>query len=96
MHTIENFEIMPAAPKALISFHEEDAPSGFGQSVLSRRGPTRDGVLTFEGVGPDGAFAIGFGPVTEQLEATMSAYTELTFAALNERGVAYALELLVP
>jgi hypothetical protein len=96
MHTIENFEIISGAPQALISFHADDAPAWFGESVLSRRGPTKDGILTFEGVGPDGAFTIGFGPVTDQVEAMLLAYTQVTFAALNERGVAYAVELLTP
>lgn len=93
LHTIESFEVLPEGDKVLITFHEEDAPSWFGKSVLNRRGASRNQLLVFEGMGPDGSFEIGFGPVTQGLADRMTTFTQLTFVALAESGPVYAVEL---
>lgn len=92
MHRVPNFEVMPEADKALLTFHAEDAPASLEKSVLHRR-TLRHTSLVFEGMGPDGAFEIAFGPMSDSLAERLDKIGQWTVVGLHQHGVAYSLEL---
>lgn len=94
MHRVPNFEVMPEADKALLTFHAEDAPAFLEKSVLHRRRMDQAS-LVFEGMGPDGAFEVAFGPMSDHLAERLGRFLQWTVVGLDQQGVAYALELHV-
>lgn len=95
---INNFEIMRdtahVPPQGTISFHDDDAPAWLKDSQLHRvRVDLQRGLLVVEGVGPQGLFALPFGPMALPLAQSLEVIHEWLFVALGEQKPAYALEL---
>lgn len=101
MITIENAELFRQGTKALLTFHEEDAPSVLEQitqpHLQARPGDVEawdPQMLVIEGQGPAGPLVVAFGPMKGAIVHEIhTQIRELTICALGQRNVRYAFQL---
>lgn len=101
MITIENAELFLQGSKALLTFHEEDAPAVLGQisqahlQELPDEAEDKDELmLVIEGEVPAGPIVVAFGPMSgSTVRGLHHQVKELTVCALGAKKLAYGFFL---